>query len=127
MSDYPRHRFIESYSHQGRIGVLVELGLETRAITADPRFRAFATALAMHVAAMSPKDAGDLLGQQFVKNPGQTVQAALAEASARLKERIAVMRLVRWDHDQNASPPQSPVPTPPRIPAMIRRVAERKK
>jgi elongation factor Ts len=99
----PSHYFIQSYCHQGQIGVLIELGLESWVATEQEQFLALSRDLAMQVAASSPESADAMLRQPFFRDPTMTVEAALLEAAARLGEKVSITRIVRWD--QRPSPP----------------------
>jgi elongation factor Ts len=46
---------IETYAHQGRVGVLLEVNCETDFVAETPDFRNFVHELALQVAAMAPK------------------------------------------------------------------------
>jgi len=112
---HPHHRFIQSYCHQGRIGVLIEFGLETWLVTQREDFLDLSKGLAMHVAASNPDSVDAFLLQPFVRDTNVTVAAALANASATLGEKVTITRFVRWDQE-----PPRPVdePSPPRNPAV---------
>jgi elongation factor Ts len=116
---YPHHRFVQAYTHQGRVGVLVEVGLETWMVTQRPEFTEFTRDLAMHIAGLSPDSVEALLGQAWARDPSNTVSAVVAEVCKVLGERITVTRFVRWD---NEPVPPSPSPTPPRDPAVAVRL-----
>jgi elongation factor Ts len=109
-SDY---RLIESYVHNGRIGVLIELGYETSVTGLVPEVAQLAKDLAMHVAASNPKTIEDLLLQPFVKETTVTVGRLLSDISKRLGEHVFVRRFVRWDSPTPS--PLAPPPSPPRL------------
>ena len=111
---YPHLRFIQSYVHNGRIGVLVEFGLETWLVTKAPEFLELSRSVAMHIAAANPASLDTLLKQPYVRDASISVEKALAAGSALLGERITVIRFVRWDNDPQAS---TEPPTPPKDPA----------
>jgi elongation factor Ts len=108
-------KFIESYVHNGSIGVLVEISCESSFAPQTTEFKDLAKSLAMHVAAASPASIEQLLQQHFVKDPTVTVAQLLADTSARLKEHISVTRFVRW----GAALASSPLPEPPHPPAAV--------
>ena len=110
-------RVIESYVHNGRIGVLVELGLQTDISTRMNAVTTLMKDLAMHIAASSPNDLETLLVQPFVKDPTQTVGEIVTALSKQLRERIAVTRFIRWDTE--LEPPTSDIP--PSAPAVAMR------
>ena len=87
---------IGSYSHDGRIGVLVEVNCETDFVAKTDEFKELVKDLCLHVAASAPKDEKELLEQEFVKNPEITVGDYVKEHIAKLGENIVVKRLARF-------------------------------
>jgi elongation factor Ts len=80
---------VASYVHMtGKVGAMVTLLCETDFVARNEDFKALARDLAMHVTAMRPADAAELLAQQFVKDPGLTVQDAMNQAIQKLGENI---------------------------------------
>jgi translation elongation factor EF-Ts len=124
MTSQVHARLIQSYVHTGRIGVLIELGTETRLQHGNEDFLAFAKDLAMHVAAMNPADVSSLLRQGYFKEPHRSVLSVLEAAAEQFQESIVVTRMVRWDAEDG---PPVPVlaPEPPRNPAMLLRLNKR--
>jgi elongation factor Ts len=116
---YPHIRFIQSYVHHGRVGVLVEFGLETWMVTERPEFQELSRGLAMHIAGLDPESLDALLLQRYAKDLAITVAQALAAGSAQLGERISVTRFVRWINE--AQRPPDP-PNPPKDPAAAMRL-----
>jgi elongation factor Ts len=105
----PVTKVIESYVHNGRVGVLIELGLETTFTAQMEEFTRLAKDLAVHVAAAEPETVEALLQQPFAKDPAMTVGQLLLDASNHLGERITITRFVRWDSQPVlATPPDSP-------------------
>ena len=109
----PRYRFIESYSRQGRVAVLVEFGHEELHTAESPEFAELCRSIAMHIAVLNPQSTPRLLRQFYDKdrNPqfiGRrtrprsiedfvTVEAALAAVATQVGDRITIIRFVRWD------------------------------
>lgn len=98
---------IESYIHNGRIGVLVDLRCETDFVARTEPFRELAHDIAMQVASMNPAavsadqlpdgDEGPaLLDQEFIRDSSKTIGDRINEVVASAKERIEVARFVRW-------------------------------
>jgi len=107
----PEHLFIQSHTHNGRIGVLVEFGLEFSITAKCNAFSRLSKDLAMHIAASNPENLVALLEQPFVKNTFITVAQWLSEASAELKDNIIITRFVRWVHEPvKAGPPPDDQP-----------------
>ena len=95
-------RVIHSYVHQGRIGVLVELGAQTDYAIRSHEFGAFMHELTLHIAASAPSTVPELLAQPFVKDSTVTVAQRLEGLAAALREHVVIVRFVRWD---TAPPP----------------------
>lgn len=113
------HRYIQAYTHHGRIGVMLELATQLTATTDEQAFADLSRDLAMHIAACNPQTVAQLLLQPFVRDQGLTVQQHLAWASKRLEDEIRVLRFVRWDHA--STDPETD--TPPWRPAVVMRIA----
>lgn len=113
------HRFIQSYTHHGRIGVLVEFSTGLSVTTAMDAFLDLSRNLAMHIAASNPDSVAALLQQPFVKDQGCSVREHLAQVSRNVDDEVGVIRFVRWDHS-SARPEIEP---PPERPAVAMRAA----
>lgn len=112
---------IESYTHNGKIAVLVEFRLEYENTVHDEAFKRSAKQVAMHVTAMAPASVDDLLQQPFVMNTAKSVSQLLSDLSAELRDRIGIARFVRWSSETAEQEP----PEPPRAPANIARIGNR--
>ena len=110
-------RIIESYVHNGRVAVLVELSAESDYAIRTEEFKSVAKDVAMHIAATSPASVASLIEQPFVKDTSLNVGQLLANLSHSLRERISVTRFVRWD----TLGTQPAEPEPPKNPAMAMR------
>ncbi len=88
---------LETYIHNNRVGVLLELRCETDFVARTEDFRSLAHDLAMHIAAMDPKDAPALFAQPYVKDPGITVEALIKGVIAKTGENIEVGRFCRYE------------------------------
>lgn len=87
---------LESYVHNGRVGVLLELRCETDFVARSEPFRTFAHDLVMHIAAMNPNDTAELLKQPFVKDAAVTVEALLKAVIAKTGENMRIERFCRY-------------------------------
>ena len=115
MNNY--NRYISSYVHAGRIGVLVEFDVSPHA-SEENAFLSFVKDVAMHIAASAPASMEDLLQQPFVKEPSVTVFELLNESSIVLTEEVSITRFVRWTAEV-----EKPMETePPKSPAVIHRL-----
>jgi len=89
---------IEAYIHNnGKIGTILELSCETDFVVKNSQFKKLAHDLAMHIAAMNPKDLKELLAQPFVKDEEKTIQDLLNETIAKLGENIKIRKFVRLE------------------------------
>ena len=89
---------VSSYIHAGsKIGVLVEVMVETDFVARDEKFVVFAREIAVHIAGMDPKDNDELLAQPFVKDPSKTVNDLVNDQIAFFKENIKIGRFVRME------------------------------
>jgi len=110
------YRYLHSYVHNGRIGVLVELGCESDFLIRMDAFQAFAHDVALQIAATAPEDVEMLLRQPFVKDEARTIGEMVEKAAVEFRERIAITRFIRWSTDQSDQPDHT---SPPRAPAVI--------
>ena len=108
-------RVIETYSHDSRIGVLIEVESEFDDSVTQAKLKELAHDLAMHIAAInpskieenavsiskdqssSPDQASDLLGQGFIKEPEITVRELIERLENELNAKIQVTRFERYD------------------------------
>lgn len=87
---------VESYSHQGRIGVLVEVNSETDFVARNPEFKELAHELALQISAMNPTDVEDLLEQEYIRDASQKVRDLLQQKISKLGENIVIKRFIRF-------------------------------
>jgi elongation factor Ts len=90
--------YVASYVHSnGKIGVLCELRCETDFVAMNEEFRTLAKEIAMQIAALAPEGEAELLGEELMKRPEQTVEVAIKALSGKVGERIV---LGRWERLQ---------------------------
>lgn len=87
---------VESYSHQGRIGVLVEVNSETDFVARNPEFKELAHELALQISAMNPTDVEDLLEQEYIRDGSQKVRDLLQQKISKLGENIVIKKFIRF-------------------------------
>jgi len=90
-----RAGLIGTYSHDGRIGVIIEVNCETDFVAKTDEFKELVKDLTLHFAAAEPADVKALLDQPFVKNPEIMVGDYVKQYGAKLGENIMVRRLSR--------------------------------
>lgn len=90
---------VDSYVHDGRIGVLVEIESETDFVAKNPEFVQFVHDVAMQIASLSPKNTKELLAQSFIKNEDITIAELVAQKTAKFGENIQIKRFIRFARD----------------------------
>lgn len=85
---------VESYIHNDKIGVLVEVNCETDFVARNEDFKNFAHGLAVHICGMMPGNLDELMEQDYIKGGG-TVADALTAITGKLGEKIVIKRFVR--------------------------------
>ena len=86
---------VETYSHAGRMGVLVELLCETDFVAKLDDFKTLAHEIALQISAMNPKDAEELLEQQYIRDSSQTIDTLIKSTIAKLGENIQIGQFAR--------------------------------
>jgi elongation factor Ts len=88
---------LESYIHNERVGVLLEIRCETDFVARNSLFKELAHNLCMHIAAMNPENVDILLKQAYVKDEAFTVEAFIKQAIAKIGENIQIERFCRYE------------------------------
>ena len=88
---------VHSYVHNERIGVLVHLSAETDFVVRSEPFQKLAHDLAMHIAAVGPKDTDELLIQPYIKDESKTVKEMVNEVIAKVGENITINGFSRME------------------------------
>lgn len=98
-------RYIESYDHNHKVGVLIEFRAIDDFTFRTEEFQALAKDIAIHIVARDPARDGQsvlsLLGQRFVKDESKSVREVLQDYEAQLKGDIRVLRYVRYAIDDD--------------------------
>lgn len=87
---------LESYIHNGRVGVLLELYCETDFVAKTDAVKDLAHNLAMHIAAMNPENPETLLSQPYFRDSFQTVESVIKQTIAKVGENIQIGRFMRY-------------------------------
>ncbi|MBI4050147.1 MAG: translation elongation factor Ts [Candidatus Doudnabacteria bacterium] len=87
---------IDTYLHDGRIGVILEVNCETDFVARNEDFKKFVHELALHIAAEAPQDVNELLAQAFLRDPGIKVQDLVNQKIAIIGENIQIRRFTRY-------------------------------
>jgi len=86
---------VETYSHGGKVGVIVEVLCETDFVARTPDFKNLAHELALQIASMNPKNVDELLQQVYIRDEKMTVGDFVKQAIGKLGENIQVGRFER--------------------------------
>ena len=88
---------VASYIHAGgRVGAIVEIASETDFVSRSEEFQKLAQEVAMHVAAMDPKDLDELLGQAYIRDASKTVSDLVTTLAASVGENVSIRRFQRF-------------------------------
>ena len=86
---------VEVYSHNGKVGVLVELLCETDFVVRTDDFKNLAHELSLQIASMNPSSVEELLGQEYIRDATQTVDQLIKGVIGKVGENIQVGRFER--------------------------------
>ncbi len=88
---------LETYIHNNRVGVLLELRCETDFAARSEPFRTLARELAMQISAMAPAAVDELLQQAYIRDESKTVEQVVKEVAAKTGENIRIERFCRYE------------------------------
>lgn len=88
---------LETYVHNNRVGVLLDLRCETDFVVRSDPFRTLAKELAMQIAAMDPENIPALLAQPYIKDPSLTVSELIKSMIAKVGENMRVEKFCRYE------------------------------
>jgi len=81
--------------HSGHVASVVELLCETDFVARNELFKALAHDLALQMAGVGAKNAKDLEGQEFIKDPTKKVGELIKEVIAKTGENVRIGRIFR--------------------------------
>ncbi len=88
---------LETYVHNGRIGVLLELRCETDFVARSEPFRWLAHELAMQVAAIDATSVDDFLRQPYIRDESLTIEQVVKNTVAKTGENVKIERFCRYE------------------------------
>ncbi len=86
---------VGTYSHDGRIGVVVEINCETDFVAKTDEFKELVKDVCLQVAATDVEKVDQLLKSEFIKDPSKTIDDVVKEVIAKLGENIIIRRFHR--------------------------------
>jgi elongation factor Ts len=90
-----RNGLVEVYSHNGKVGVIVEVLCETDFVAKTEDFKSLAHELALQIASMDPENTEVLLKQEYIRDNSLSVEALIKSVIAKLGENIKVGKFTR--------------------------------
>lgn len=88
---------LESYVHNGRVGVLLELRCETDFVARTDAFRELAKNLVMQIAAMGPETVDDLLKQPYIRDDKTSIEQLVKGVIAKTGENVQIGKFCRYE------------------------------
>lgn len=86
---------VETYSHAGRVGVVVEVLCETDFVAKTPDFKFLAHEIALQISAMNPENATELLAQEYIRDASVSIEELIKSVVAKLGENIQIGKFFR--------------------------------
>jgi elongation factor Ts len=90
-----KNGLVEVYSHNGKVGVIVEVLCETDFVAKTDDFKNLAHELALQIASMDPASTEKLLKQEYIRDNSMTVEALVKSTVGKLGENIQVGKFSR--------------------------------
>lgn len=88
---------IATYVHQtNKLAAMVEFNCETDFVARNEEFIRLGQEIAMQVASMAPEDVADLLQQDYIREPGKTIEELVKELSGKIGEKMEIKRFERY-------------------------------
>lgn len=88
---------IETYSHLGKIGVIVEVNCETDFVARNEDFKNFVHDIALQIASMKPENLDELNSQDFIKDPSRNIGQVVTDLTGKIGEKIVIARFVLYE------------------------------
>ena len=86
---------VETYSHNGKVGVLVELLCETDFVAKTEDFKNLAHELALQIASMNPSSLEELLAQEYIREAEMSIDQLIKSVIGKVGENIQIGRFER--------------------------------
>lgn len=86
--------------HSGKVASMVEVLCETDFVARNDLFGELAHNLSLQVASMNPKDAKELMKQDFIKDPSKKISDLVTDVIAKTGENVRIGRIYRVELGQ---------------------------
>ena len=88
---------LETYIHNNRVGVLLELRCETDFVAKNEKFKELAHNISMHIAAMGPETVEELYSQKYIKEESITIEQLVKSLIGTIGENIKIEKFCRYE------------------------------
>lgn len=88
---------LESYVHNNRVGVLLDIRCETDFVAHSEPFRQLAHEITMQIAAMEADSVDSLMSQPHIKDESKTIEELVKGVIAQTGENIRIERFCRYE------------------------------
>jgi len=89
---------IFAYMHHNRkVATLIELQSETDFVSGNDEFQSLGHELAMQVASIPAENVEAFMKQEYIREPGKTIEQLVKEAIQKFGENIQIARFVCWE------------------------------
>ncbi len=88
---------IYTYSHQGRVGVMVEVSCETDFVAQNNEFEQLCKEISLQIASMNPASVEELLAQDYIRDGSKKIDDLVKELIGKIGENMQVKRFVRYE------------------------------
>lgn len=92
-----RSGLVYTYSHLGKVGVMLEINCETDFVARNGEFEQLAKEVALQVASMNPESVEELLDQDYIRDGSKKVGELVKLFTGKTGEKVEVRRFVRWE------------------------------
>lgn len=87
-----------SYVHHNRkVASMIELMTETDFVSGNKEFQQLGNEIAMQTASIPADSVEELMKQQYIRDPGKTVDDLVKDAVLKFGENIKIGRILRWE------------------------------
>ena len=88
---------LETYIHNERVAVMLELRCETDFVARSRVFRDLSHKLVMQIAAMNPSDIPALLREPYIRDESQVIEELVKSVISNVGENIEIARFTRYE------------------------------
>jgi elongation factor Ts len=86
---------VETYSHGGKIGVIVEVLCESDFVARNQGFKDLVHEIALQVASMNPEDVAELMDEPHIRDESRKISDLVKEKISKFGENIKINRFYR--------------------------------